>query len=156
MTFLLLALILGGEVWAAPLDESAYAAPDTRLTPGVSDSSATLKNLCTPGYTASIRFVSDKTKTLVFKRYGIPRDGAKYEVDHLISLALGGKNDIENLWPENWPEARQKDVVETWLHRKMCAGLYSIAKAQSLMRRWPSVYRAIKEGKTAMEIGSQL
>lgn len=121
--------------------------PDPKLTPGVTDSSATIKNLCTPGYTATIRFVSERTKSEVFKRYGIPRDGAKYEVDHYVSLEIGGRNDIENLWPQPWPEARHKDVVETWLHRRMCVGKFTIEQTQILARVWPVVYEAIKSPK---------
>lgn len=100
--------------------------PDPQLTPGVVDSSVTVKQLCTPGYTSSVRLVTEKMKITVFNLYGIPlTERSGYEVDHFISLEIGGKNDIANLWPQRWkpiPGAREKDVVETWLHRQLCKG----------------------------------
>ena len=58
--------------------------------------------VCKVGYTKTVRSVSDSTKKKVFAEYGIPySQHSNYEVDHLISLELGGGNDISNLWPEN-------------------------------------------------------
>lgn len=125
----------------------AISTPNPNLTPGVVDPNATVQKLCTPGYTASIRHVSDATKTEVFRRYGIPRDGEKYECDHWISLEIGGLNDISNLWPQNWPDARRKDVVETWLHRQICQGKMTIQQAQEKIKTWPAIYDSINSLK---------
>lgn len=119
--------------------------PNPKLTPGVIDSEVSISSICTPGYTANIRNVSDATKAEIFKRYGLPRDGAKYEVDHFISLEIGGKNDVENLWPQPWPEARQKDVVETYLKRQVCAGKMTLRTAQRKIRRWQTIYKTIRK-----------
>lgn len=121
-----------------------YAAPDPTITPGKIDVNVTTTSLCTPGYTATIRNVSQKTKREVFRRYGLEQDGAKFEVDHWISLEIGGLNDIENLWPQNWPDARRKDVVETFLHRQMCKGKITLKEAQEQILVWPDVYERIK------------
>ena len=60
-----------------------------------------------------------------------PRD---LELDHLISLELGGDPlDSLNLWPEPWANpdgAHQKDAVENALHRLVCAGKLSLTDAQ--------------------------
>lgn len=125
----------------------AVSVPDPSLTPGAVNPNVTVAQLCTPGYTAKIRHVTEATKREVFMRYGIAQDGAKYEVDHFISLEIGGLNDIANLWPQPWPEARKKDVVETWLHRQICAGKISLKTAQRMVREWPKVYARIKRNR---------
>ena len=56
-----------------------------------------------PSYAHSVRNVSAATKRAVYAEYGIAsHQPGKYEVDHLISLELGGSNDIRNLWPESY------------------------------------------------------
>jgi hypothetical protein len=68
----------------------------------------------------------------VFLAYGLaPRQtpGA-YEIDHLIPLALGGSNDVANLWPEAAPGFHDKDRVEDALHARVCAGRMSLEDAQ--------------------------
>src|SRR5437016_5951874 len=67
----------------------ALALPNPTLTPGATRP-VTLNELCTPGTAAKVRHVTAATKRDVFRRYQlIPRKGA-YEIDHLISLELGG------------------------------------------------------------------
>ena len=69
-----------------------------------------------------------------------------YELDHLISLELGGAPaDVANLWPQPWagdPNAHQKDAVETHLKREVCRGAVSLADAQRMIATdWFAVYR---------------
>jgi hypothetical protein len=68
-------------------------------------------------------------------------------VDHLISLELGGSNDVKNLWPEPYepsPGAKEKDKVENWLHAQVCAGRIPIAEAQrEIAGDWYAVYERI-------------
>src|SRR5689334_3175335 len=63
----------------------------------------------TPSYTKSLR----------------PASG-EYEIDHLISLELGGSNDIENLSPESYStelwNAHVKGKLEDRLHELVCSG----------------------------------
>ncbi len=71
--------------------------PDSACTPG-----AVLTTrqplFAKVGYTKTVRDVSEATKKKVFAEYGIPyREHSNYEVDHLISLEIGGGNDISNL-----------------------------------------------------------
>jgi hypothetical protein len=90
-------LLVGGTALAM----DSQARPDPDLTPGAV-LQVTAAEVCRPGYSKSVRHVDGKTKALVYREYGIKhhRSGA-YEVDHLISLGLGGSNDIRNLWPES-------------------------------------------------------
>src|SRR3954467_6791971 len=71
--------------------------PDHKLTPGVT-TAISADALCAKTFhTKDERAVSAATKNAVFAEYGLPSHKPKeYEVDHLISLELGGSNDIKN------------------------------------------------------------
>jgi hypothetical protein len=71
--------------------------PDHSLTPG-DTLPVTTAQICEPGYAKSMRHVSGKVKARVYAAYGIDRDG--YTIDHLVSIELGGSNDVRNLWPQ--------------------------------------------------------
>lgn len=128
----------------------AQSMPDRKLTPGVAGN-LTAKQLCDPKFhTGTVRAVSEKEKREVYAEYGIEDHRgacakAGCEIDHLISLELGGSNDIKNLWPEPYapaPGAHQKDVVENYLHRQVCAGALSLDAAQhQISTDWYAVYR---------------
>ena len=66
-----------------------------------------------------------------------------HEVDHLVSLELGGSNAIGNLWPEPYAGrwgARTKDVLENRLHELVCSGQLGACAGPSAWRRptgWP-------------------
>jgi hypothetical protein len=62
----------------------------------------------------------------VYREYDLEnhQPGA-YEIDHLIEIALGGSNDIKNLWPQSLDEtkpwnAKVKDRLERRLHQLVC------------------------------------
>src|SRR5437763_13830624 len=85
--------------------EIIHIYPDHLLTPGVVNSSVTQENIhttiCVAGYTKLVRKTTLKMKKQVFERYNIPWSTRnKYEVDHFISLDIGGADVIENLWPQ--------------------------------------------------------
>lgn len=120
--------------------------PDARCTPGaILD--VTAKDICVSGYTAKVRNVPQSLKRKVFAEYGVTKDFGTYEVDHLISLELGGSNDIKNLWPEAYlnPEgARVKDQVENFLHRQICLGNIDLKTAQeAISGNWVNVYEGM-------------
>lgn len=105
-----------------------------------------LQTICRPGYTAKVRNVSATDKKAVYARDGVkPHEPICCEVDHLISLELGGLNDLDNLWAQRYepfPGARDKDKVETALHRDVCAGKVSLADAQQIIRTdWFAEYK---------------
>lgn len=90
--------------------------------------------ICKSGYTKTVRNVTTAEKKKVFAEYGIPySQHSGYEVDHLISLELGGSNDISNLWPESYSiknGSRTKDTFENYLHKQVCTGKMAIEEAQ--------------------------
>jgi hypothetical protein len=128
--------------------------PDPACTPGAIDgrvSTATAAaTICTTGYTATVRpavAVTDRIKKEQMAAYGLEGQPlSAYELDHLISLELGGAPaDVANLWPQPWdgdPNAHQKDAVETHLKREVCRGAVSLADAQRMIATdWFAVYR---------------
>ena len=126
------------------------ARPDRKLTPGATDAAVTQATIqstvCVVGYAMRARDVSESTKLAVFREYKIdPTLARAYEVDHLISLENGGSNDIRNLWPQPYapkPGAREKDVLETFLKRQVCAGKMTLAIDQKELRAdWYAAYR---------------
>src|SRR5438309_91372 len=69
------------------------------------------------------------------------------ELDHLISLELGGSpDDVANLWPEPWTgdaNAHQKDAVETHLKTEVCRGAVALADAQRIIATdWYAVFNS--------------
>jgi hypothetical protein len=126
----------------------AVCYPDASLTPGQALPTVTKAQVCVPGYAGDTRNVSDETKEAIVKTYGIvynPADEGKvYEIDHLVSLELGGSNDPSNLWPEPYdppPGAREKDKVEDKLHSEVCGGTITLQRAQEIISTdWYSCY----------------
>ncbi len=101
-------------------------------------------------HTSAIRNVSTATKNKVFKLYGLTNKTgwckqSGCEVDHLISLELGGSNDIKNLWPQSnaasW-NAHQKDALENRLHKLICDGTLTPRQAQNaISQNWVEAYK---------------
>lgn len=125
--------------------------PDPVLSPGVALAGVTADEVCRPGYARGARHVTEATKREVFERYGVPEPArGNYEVDHLISLELGGSNHISNLYCEPWDcvvngrqmGARTKDKAENATKRAVCEGRISLKEAQRIMATdWTVAYR---------------
>jgi hypothetical protein len=123
---------------------------DLTATPGAAGT-MTVAQLCAVSFhTGTVRNVPESEKQAVCSIYGIARancTGAKYEIDHLISLELGGTNDRSNLWPQPYapkPGAKEKDIVENWLHRQVCSGAVPLATAQQqISTDWYAIYLTI-------------
>lgn len=121
------------------------ALQDTGCTPGAIFPDATKERICQSGYAGSVRNVPTSVKNQVYSSYGIKSHIAgQYEVDHLVSLELGGSNDISNLWPEAAspkPGFHEKDQVENYLHDQVCSGAISLQQAQiEIATNWLDVY----------------
>ncbi len=119
--------------------------PDRRCTPGARFSRASRARICRSGYARAVRHVSAATRRAVYAAYGMHRrfDGHDGELDHLVSLELGGSNARANLFPEAAPGSRRKDRLENALHRDVCAGRISLRHAQRLIATdWVAAYRA--------------
>jgi hypothetical protein len=102
---------------------------------------ATKEQICTPGYAKSMRSVAQTTKEKVYVAYGIlSRKNGEYAIDHLISLQLGGSNEIKNLWPLAAEPKSKKDKVENYLHAQVCDGKMPLKDAQTaIATNWKSV-----------------
>ena len=110
-----------------------HVRPLASLTPGLMVP-VTVAQICVPRYSATVRNVSASTKWQVFKAYGVDPTKDTYEIDHLISLELGGSNDVKNLWPQSYTtqpyNAHVKDTLENKLHYMVCHGALDLAVAQ--------------------------
>lgn len=118
--------------------------PDAKLTPGAVRP-LDISELCGAGGPAEDRPPASLQRA-VFHEYGM--DGAApdgYEVDHLITPALGGSDDIRNLWPESYSSewnAHVKDDLEDYLHRQVCTGKMDLPTAQrEIATNWITAYR---------------
>ena len=116
------------------------ALPDRACTPGARLSRVTRAQVCRPGYASSVRNVSSSVKDAVYRAYGLSEhyNGATGEVDHLISLELGGSNARANLFPESAsprPGSHEKDRLENKLSELVCRGRVSLVFAQRLIAR---------------------
>ena len=118
--------------------ENGHLLNDLSVTPGGAVDSADSAVICVSGYTSKpgVRHVTAATKAKAYELYGATKSGhpphapSCCEVDHLISLELGGSNDIRNLWPEPYPDASDKDKVENALHWLVCHGRLNLKAAQ--------------------------
>ncbi len=118
--------------------------PDQYCTPGAVFSNATTAQICAPGYAQSVRNVPQSVKNRVYAEYGIKQHKpGEYEIDHLISLELGGSNDIKNLWPEPYVgphNAHIKDDLENVLHAQVCNGKMQLQEAQAeIAKNWEAI-----------------
>lgn len=126
--------------------DGSYSLPDAKVTPGavnrdlVADPSGKTHmvegheaNLCAKDFrTGPYRHTSESVKKKACAEYGAKDcPGPNWEVDHLISLEIGGADQIGNLWPQPILQARLKDHgTEDVLPKMICAGKISLRDAQ--------------------------
>lgn len=122
-----------------------FAAPRANLTPGavvLLDK----RQVCSAA-PANNRPVPVALQRRVFQAYGISNaDARAYEVDYLITPALGGSDDIRNLWPQSYSStvwnAHVKDALEEHLRDMVCAGNLDLETAQrDLAQDWIAAYK---------------
>jgi hypothetical protein len=137
--------------WGNPTKSSGCQAnaalQDTACTPGDIIAANTKAVICDPAFrTSTIRdsVTTPAQKAMVYDMYNIPHppnntgSNQKCEIDHLVSLELGGNDTMANLWPQcspgyaGWTAAgfRDKDKFENYLHRQVCAGAIQLPDAQ--------------------------
>jgi hypothetical protein len=124
------------------------ALPDPECTPGDIFPNITEKDICVSGYAKSVRNVTDATKKKIYEAYGIKSTSSELDkVDHLISLQLGGSNELANLWPTNkndYPGAKEKDLIENYLHDQICLGNITLKAAQGqIANDWIYIYTTV-------------
>lgn len=118
----------------------AVLLPDPVFTLGLVRT--TDKNVVCTGTTKTLRKPGIQK---VYALYGAKKQkGVCCEIDHLISLELGGDNGLANEWPQPYlptPGAHEKDKVENWLHAQVCTGKMDLIEAQrEIATDWYAVY----------------
>jgi len=124
----LLAAVLIAAAVSAWADELPIR-PDPVLTPGVvasTDESEVCGRVNGLTYSQRHRKTTAAMKAEVFRRYGIDPETARqhsWEIDHRVELAIGGADDVRNLWPESGethPNFHDKDRLEAEVWRRVC------------------------------------
>jgi hypothetical protein len=118
--------------------------PDARLTPGATVPVSREAICVVPD---APRPVAASLAMRVFAHYGInnPRPRT-FEVDYLITPALGGSDDIRNLWPQPYSagvwNSRVKDALEDKLRQLVCEGKLDLEAAQrEIASDWIAAYK---------------
>jgi len=127
-----------------PIARSGFSAPNPALTPG---STILLSRvaLCAQANVKN-KDVPAAVQRIVFREYGITRPEPRaYEVDYLVTPALGGSDDIRNLWPHSYSgqwNARVKDALEDRLRDLVCDGSLELEDAQrEIAGDWIEAYK---------------
>jgi Putative zinc-finger len=124
---------------------STVMMPDPRLTPGATVF-ISREQVCRASNTRNVD-VPQSVQRKVFAEYGIPGAAPHdFEVDYLITPALGGADDIHNLWPESYGaivwNARVKDALEDRLRDLVCSGQLDLETAQrEIAVNWIGAYK---------------
>lgn len=156
--------------------------PRADLTPGAPDPRVTqdniAENICNPKWsTKTVRppaSVTNKIKRQTMKSYGFTDSPAHYELDHLLSLQIGGCPDcLENLWPQAYGDqshpmtqneraawnrehsdssdvlagALEKDLVENHIHDEICFGIPDAKMSMYRKKFPPTVSVTLKRGQ---------
>ncbi len=124
---------------------AAVPVPNPSLTPGTAVL-ASEKEVCNESNTKN-KVVPVALQRKVFDEYGIrPANPSAYEIDYLITPALGGADDIHNMWPQSnggtvW-NAQVKDALEDHLRNLVCDGQLDLATAQhDIASNWIEAYK---------------
>lgn len=149
-----LLLPLGFFVWLSVRSlEASGPLPDARLTPGATRF-ISRQQVCRLAPEDEGRLVPADLAQRVFEQYRIanPKPRA-YEVDYLISPALGGTTAIQNLWPVPYADgvwtSRVKDALEDRLRNMVCEGQLDLATAQhEIATNWIAAYQKYFRTKT--------
>ena len=130
-----------------PKMSNGFQIPDPSCSPGAINPTLTLKVLKTKGFTTKCvrdQASSKKQKEQTYVWYEIkkPKNNSgkrqTCELDHIISLQLGGADTLENLWPQcgranvALPKRsfKRKDDVENYLARQIKDGKIGVKEAQ--------------------------
>jgi hypothetical protein len=127
------------------LSVGAASTPDAALTPGLARTTSKHDICSVDG--ADMPAVTTSMALEVFKQYGIRRPKPRaYEVDYLITPALGGAHDVRNLWPQPYSvgtwNAHVKDALEDHLYHLVCQGTIDLPTAQrDIATNWITAYK---------------
>jgi hypothetical protein len=123
----------------------AVTVPNPNLTPGATVL-ISREEVCRQSNTKN-KVVPVALQRRVFDEYGLhTAEPRAYEVDYLITPALGGADDIHNLWPQSYKatvwNAEVKDALEDHLRDLVCDGKLDLAVAQQeIATNWIEAYK---------------
>jgi hypothetical protein len=159
------------QAWSPPTAEActpksttvegvAYPVPDPDCTPGAVNPTLKLSVLKRPTFRTACernKATSANEKNGTYDWYGVghPADNTGLtqtcELDHLISIEIGGADTLDNIWPECGPAGvkldarffKQKDEVENYLAAQVRAGAMKLSDVQSgIARNWTQYLKA--------------
>jgi hypothetical protein len=127
--------------------KNGFPVPDPECTPGAVNPTLKAEVLSDPDFrTGCIRdnATTAQQKAQTYHWYGIPHPANNKgvmqtcELDHLISLELGGADTLDNIWPQCGPPGRvlrerffkEKDTVENYLAKQVRDGTMKLIDAQ--------------------------
>jgi hypothetical protein len=124
-----------------------FPLPDPQCTPGKINSTVKEAVLRNPNFTTKClrddaTSADQKEQTYIY--YNVPKPQHNTgvmqtcELDHLVSLELGGADTLDNIWPQCGPDKvvlreryfKQKDAVENYLAKQVREGTMSLDDAQ--------------------------
>jgi anti-sigma factor RsiW len=132
-------------IWVGGLSREPKEIPRSDLTPGAVRNVA-VRDVCRADLSSNGE-VLPVIQRQVFAEYGMPNAETRaYEVDYLITPALGGSDDIRNLWPQPYAGSRWnayvKDALEDYLRRMVCNGQLDLGTAQhEIASNWVAAYQ---------------
>lgn len=124
---------------------AVISVPKPSITPGAA-LLASRPAICA-GSLENNKVVPATMRRRVLEEYGLGgADPRMYEIDYLVTPALGGADDIHNLWPHSYSatiwNARVKDALESRLRKRVCEGSLDLATAQrEIAGNWISAYK---------------
>ncbi len=139
----------------ARMQSAVILIPDARLTPGAALLVSQLAVCAEPN--TKNKAVAPAMRQRVFEEYGIREaDPRAYEVDYLVTPALGGADDIHNLWPHSYSStvwnARVKDELEDRLREMVCDGTIDLTEAQrEIASNWIGAYKKYFHRETPLD-----
>jgi hypothetical protein len=141
---------------------SRFPIPDSGCTPGAINPTVTLKVLQSGLFKTGCernKASNMKAKNATYGEYNIPHPKTNTgknqicELDHLVSLELGGADTVDNIWPQCGPDAVElaqryfkiKDGVENYLAVQVRQGQIDLAEAQhGIAQDWTQYVDAAK------------
>ena len=142
---------------------SGLPIPDPKCTPGAINPTITARVLRDPAFrTACVRrqVTTEHEKAQTYNWYAIPHPvnnsggNQSCELDHLVSLELGGADTLDNIWPQCGPPGvplaqryfKQKDLVENYLSWRVKRGEMDLAQAQKdIATNWTQYLEQAKQ-----------
>jgi hypothetical protein len=126
---------------------NGFPIPDPTCTPGAINPTLTVDVLRDPRFrTRCVRShaTTEEEKATTYGLYRIPHPSNNTgpdqtcELDHLISLELGGADTLDNIWPQCGPSGvplaerffKEKDGVENYLAKMVKTGQKDLAEVQ--------------------------